>query len=314
MPAEQINPAECSAMNDKPHGLLPGDFRFLHRLRVRWAEAGAQKAVCNAHDLMYFDTAMIEYWRALAVPYESGLRHLGGDLYARKVMAEFESPARIDDDDVFDVGLRCDRVGRSSIAFAAALFRGGNRLASYEVVYGYTTRPASSACPQKAQPVPAALRDLLLGFEAGEAVRSVHMGDWIALGAQASALRRAVFVQEQGIAPELEWDALDAQSLHVVARNRIGQVIATGRLLPAEAGGAVARIGRMAVEHSLRGSGHGAAVLRALEDAACRRGQREVLLHAQRSAEGFYRRLGYSVAGAPFEEAGIAHIEMRRML
>ena len=72
------------------------------------------------------------------------------------------------------------------------------------------------------------------------------------------------------------------------------------------------RIGRMAVHRVLRGGGHGAAVLRALEAAAKARGDREVTLHAQRSAEAFYRRLGYVPHGEPFEEAGIAHIEMRK--
>ncbi len=64
----------------------------------------------------------------------------------------------------------------------------------------------------------------------------------------------------------------------------------------------------------LRGGGHGEAVLRALERAAAERGDKEIMLHAQRSAEAFYARLGYAPHGEPFEEAGIAHIEMRRKL
>ena len=70
----------------------------------------------------------------------------------------------------------------------------------------------------------------------------------------------------------------------------------------------------MAVHRTLRGGGHGEAVLRALEAAAAARGDSEVMLHAQRSAESFYRRLGYVPHGKPFEEAGIAHLEMRRKL
>ncbi|MDT4890864.1 Acetyltransferase (GNAT) domain protein [compost metagenome] len=64
----------------------------------------------------------------------------------------------------------------------------------------------------------------------------------------------------------------------------------------------------------MRSGGHGAAVVQALEDAARARGDREVALNAQRSAERFYARLGYAVHGQPFEEAGIPHIEMRRAL
>jgi predicted GNAT family N-acyltransferase len=101
--------------------------------------------------------------------------------------------------------------------------------------------------------------------------------------------------------------------VHAVARNRLGRTIGVGRLLPADAEG-IARIGRMAVHRGLRSGGHGAAVLGALEQAARARGDRTVALHAQRSAERFYARLGYAPHGEPFEEAGIPHLEMRRGL
>jgi predicted GNAT family N-acyltransferase len=93
-----------------------------------------------------------------------------------------------------------------------------------------------------------------------------------------------------------------------VAYNRLDMPVATGRLLQHAPG--VARIGRMAVSRVLRGSWLGREILQALMQAARERGDREVLLHAQRSAEGFYRKLGFSPRGEPFEEAGIAHIEM----
>jgi len=60
------------------------DFRFLHRLRVRWAEVDMQKIVFNAHYLMYFDVAVTEYWRTLALPYEDAMHQLGGELYVKK--------------------------------------------------------------------------------------------------------------------------------------------------------------------------------------------------------------------------------------
>jgi YbgC/YbaW family acyl-CoA thioester hydrolase len=60
------------------------DFRLLHRLRVRWVEVDLQKIVFNGHYLMYFDTAMADYWRALAIPYEDTMHQLGGDLYVKK--------------------------------------------------------------------------------------------------------------------------------------------------------------------------------------------------------------------------------------
>jgi predicted GNAT family N-acyltransferase len=90
--------------------------------------------------------------------------------------------------------------------------------------------------------------------------------------------------------------------------NHLGVAVATGRLLPSENG--VAKIGRMAVLRRLRETGLGRQVLLALVAQAKGRGDREVLLNAQRSAEGFYQRLGFVAQGEPFEEAGIAHVAM----
>ena len=73
------------------------EFRFLDRLRVRWAEIDAQKIVFNGHYLMYFDTAIAGYWRALAMPYAQTMEYLGGDLYVRKATVEYEASAHYDD-------------------------------------------------------------------------------------------------------------------------------------------------------------------------------------------------------------------------
>ena len=80
------------------------DFRLLHRLRVRWAEVDMQKIVFNGHYLMYFDTAMADYWRALALPYEATMHALGGDLYVKKASVEYHASARYDDQ--LEVGLK----------------------------------------------------------------------------------------------------------------------------------------------------------------------------------------------------------------
>ena len=281
------------------------DLRFFHRLRVRWSEVDMQRIVFNAHYLTYFDTAITDYWRALALPYEDAMHLLGGEFYVKKATLEWRASAR--SDDVLDVGMKCERVGTSSMLVKGALFRREELLVTCDLLYVFAD-PAT----QTSTPVPSALRALLAGYEAGEPVVELETGDWAALGEGAGALRRAVFIDEQRIPKELEWDRHDAASLHAVARNRLGQVIATGRLLPAEDG--VARIGRMAVHRALRGEGHGVAVLTALQDAARARGDRAVALHAQRSAESFYARQGYAPHGEPFEEAGIPHLEMRRSL
>src|SRR6476620_11110148 len=89
------------------------DFRFFERLRVRWAEIDAQQIVFNGHYLMYFDTAVAAYWRALAMPYAQTMERLGGDLYVRKATLEYLASARYDD--VLEIGMRCARIGTSSI-------------------------------------------------------------------------------------------------------------------------------------------------------------------------------------------------------
>ena len=267
-----------------------------------------QKIVFNAHYLMYIDTAVSDYWRALALPYEEAFAQLGGELYVKKASVEFHASARLDD--ALDIGMRCERVGTSSMLFRAGIFRGDQLLITGELVYVFAD-PAS----QTARPVPQALRDILSGFEAGNAMVHIRTGPWSQLQPDASAVRVRVFVDEQKIPLEMEWDEADNVALHAVAYNRLGQPLATGRLLqgnPAEPG--VARIGRMAVERVVRGTRLGRDILETLADVARQRGDREVRLHAQCSAQGFYGRLGFSAVGAPFEEAGIAHIEMARPL
>ena len=264
-----------------------------------------QKIVFNAHYLMYFDTAVADYWRALALPYEEAMHQLGGDLYVKKATIEFNASARMDDQ--LDVGMKCARIGNSSMLFQGAIFRGDQLLITCELVYVFAD-PAT----QTSRPVPPALRNILLGYEAGREMIDVRTGSWETLSDPAARLRALVFVQEQKIPAEMEWDAGDAGALHAVAFNQLGQALATGRLLAHGPG--VGRIGRMAVHPVLRGSGVGRRVLEALVEKARERGDREVMLHAQRNALRFYQRLGFIARGDPFEEAGIAHQEMFAVL
>lgn len=281
------------------------NFRCMHRLRVRWAEVDMQKIVFNAHYLMYIDTAMSEYWRALALPYEASMHILGGEMYVKKATVEYHASAKLDD--TLDVGLRCARIGNSSCVFEAAIFCGDRLLVTGELVYVFAD-PAT----QTSTPVPAALRAMLEGYEAGAEMVEVRTGDWNTLGRDAARLRTAVFVREQGIPADVEADALDASARHAVLYNRLGQPVATGRLLQQAPG--VSRIGRMAVDRSVRGAQWGRVLLAALVDAARARGDTQVQLHAQCSAQGFYERAGFTVAGAPYEEAGLAHVLMTQAL
>ena len=281
------------------------DFRFAHRLRVRWVEVDMQQIVFNGHYLMYFDTAVTDYWRSLAMPYAATMHQLGGDLYVKKASVEYHASAEMDD--FLDVCMRCERIGNSSMTFVGAIFRGDELLITSELVYVYADPVA-----KKSQAIPSALRDLLESYERGEDMVQLHLGSWHDLQKLASPLRTEVFVDEQKVPAEMEWDEADHTALHGVAVNRMGMALATGRLLVHAPG--VARIGRMAVKKPMRGSDLGARVLHALMDAARARGDRQVVLHAQCSAEGFYKRAGFAPHGAVFEEAGIAHIEMVRDL
>lgn len=135
------------------------------------------------------------------------------------------------------------------------------------------------------------------------------------------AVRKEVFVVEQQVPQDLEYDAYDAGALHVLAIREDGTPLGTGRLLSGDAAAAknggdpdVGALGRLAVTRAARGLGVGAALVRAIEDAARAHGLTAVDLHAQTHALGFYERLGYEVYGPEFPDAGIAHRAMRKAL
>jgi predicted GNAT family N-acyltransferase len=135
------------------------------------------------------------------------------------------------------------------------------------------------------------------------------------------SVRKAVFVVEQGVSEDIEYDAYDAVALHVLAVREDGLPLGTGRLLygeeaAAKTGGdrSVGSLGRLAVTADARGLGVGVALVRAIEDAARARGLSAVDLGAQTHALGFYERLGYEAYGPEFPDAGIPHRAMRRAL
>jgi len=127
---------------------------------------------------------------------------------------------------------------------------------------------------------------------------------WPEALALARPVREAVFIVEQRVPRELEWDEWDDPSEHAVACDAQGRAIGTARLLPD------GRIGRMAVLREWRGRGVGAGLLEALLGRARERSMPRVSLHAQTHAAGFYRRFGFSERGGEFSEAGIPHVEM----
>ncbi|MFF4544269.1 GNAT family N-acetyltransferase [Streptomyces sp. NPDC001435] len=135
------------------------------------------------------------------------------------------------------------------------------------------------------------------------------------------AVRKEVFVVEQRVPQDIEYDEYDAVAVHVLAVREDGVPLGTGRLLFGEAaasktGGdpSVGSLGRLAVAREARGLGVGVALVRAIEEAARARGLTALDLHAQTHALGFYERLGYEAYGPEYPEAGIPHRAMRRSL
>ena len=143
--------------------------------------------------------------------------------------------------------------------------------------------------------------------DAGAGFR-VRLVDWADAPEALSAVRSTVFIVEQRIPADLEWDADDARSIHALAEDADGTPIGCGRLLPD------GHVGRMAVLASWRGRGVGAALLTRLVAAAQARGDARVLLNAQVQAMPFYARFGFAPVGAPFVEADIPHQAMARAL
>lgn len=132
--------------------------------------------------------------------------------------------------------------------------------------------------------------------------------DWAHDAQNLRAVRRAVFIDEQGVPEAMEWDEHDATSLHFLVTTVAGEPIGCARLLPD------GHVGRMAVMPEWRGQGVGKALLAAVLRAARTRGHAALLLSAQTHAAGFYQAAGFSVMGDEYEEAGIPHVAMMREL
>jgi predicted GNAT family N-acyltransferase len=132
----------------------------------------------------------------------------------------------------------------------------------------------------------------------------IRLVTWDKTSAELRSVREEVFIREQGVPPELEWDGEDPACVHALAVTRGGEAIGTARLT------ADGHIGRMAVRRPWRGQGVGSALLEAMMRAARRQGLDRVVLHAQLHARDFYARFGFRAEGGEFLDAGIPHVRM----
>ena len=136
---------------------------------------------------------------------------------------------------------------------------------------------------------------------------SITITDWEDARELVKPIRIKVFILEQKVPEDLEWDEYDETAWHAVAKSN-HQVIGTGRLIINQS---IAKIGRMAIDPEFRGKGIGMEVLKALINKGKEKGAQEFILHAQTHAIAFYAREGFEPYGPIFDEAGIPHVEMR---
>jgi acyl-CoA thioester hydrolase len=134
-------------------------FVMRHTLRVRWAEVDRQGIVFNGNYFLYFDVAIMGYWRAIGINYPDGIvKAFGTDMYASKATAEYHGSAEFDD--ILDIHGRTARLGRSSMQFVLEIWRGDTHLVSGELIY-VNADPAS----KKSVPLPELLRQKIIGYE-----------------------------------------------------------------------------------------------------------------------------------------------------
>lgn len=143
------------------------DFRFFHHLRVRWAEVDRQGVVFNPHYLMYFSTAITDYWRTIGLPYDETMARLGAEIFVKKATVEYKAPARMDEE--LDIAIRGSQFGTSSMVFTGCVFRGEEALVTYEMLYVF-----ADTGTKKSRPVPEKFRAVVEAYDAGKAMDEVY--------------------------------------------------------------------------------------------------------------------------------------------
>ncbi|CAE6919560.1 MULTISPECIES: GNAT family N-acetyltransferase [Pseudomonas] len=135
---------------------------------------------------------------------------------------------------------------------------------------------------------------------------TIRPADWSKDNSEIRRIRESVFIAEQSVPPELEWDAEDAVADHFLAYEG-DYPIGTARLLPD------GHIGRVSVLKDWRGLKVGDQLIRTVIETAEKRGLRQQMLSAQVHATSFYEKLGFTVVSGEFLDAGIPHVDMVRV-
>lgn len=139
------------------------DFNFFHPFRVRYSEIDAQSVVFNAHYLTYFDTAISEYFRNLSYDHQDYVKRTGLDFHLVKSLVLYEKPILFDAE--IEVGCRVEKIGRTSITFALAIFAKGEdtRYCTGEIIWVNTNQTT-----HKTEPVDDTIREMFETFEGKE--------------------------------------------------------------------------------------------------------------------------------------------------
>jgi predicted GNAT family N-acyltransferase len=124
-------------------------------------------------------------------------------------------------------------------------------------------------------------------------------------------VRHTVFVEEQGVSEDIEYDGRDDEATHFVAYDD-GEPVGAARLRDPEP--EKGKVERVAVLESRRGEDWGRRLMDAVEETARERDLSKLVLHSQTHVEAFYSKLGYETVSDVFEEAGIPHVEMENEL
>ena len=128
-------------------------FTLLHPLRVRWAECDAQGIVFNVNYFLYFDVAMTEWLRAIGLEAAKTV-----DFFTVHAEADYKGSAKFDE--MIDIGVRCAKLGRTSMTIETAIFRGEELLTTGKLVYVH-----ADAKTQGKSPLPDSFVEMILAFE-----------------------------------------------------------------------------------------------------------------------------------------------------
>ncbi|SDI53915.1 GNAT family N-acetyltransferase [Natribacillus halophilus] len=139
---------------------------------------------------------------------------------------------------------------------------------------------------------------------------NVHMANTEEDMQKVREIRSTVFIDEQNVPPEEEWDQYEKESVHLLAQMS-GEWAGAGRVRFHEG---VGKAERICVLKAFRGTGLGKELMHAVEDYVAEQGGRSVILNAQTRAKNFYERLGYKVTSGEFLDAGIPHVAMEKVL